>query len=192
MCFADFWAADLCSRNDSYFLLLWIRNHSHHISHYWQSLPSSKIGRPIRLIYVQMCALGSGVKKHRNRFCRARDLQNITADDNPFLWTIIFSYDYFSQHILRHNYTTCDLPFCHNEIPLQNFVVARGAVKGGSNNFRGSLLTIIGSRWRWGARIPWRRLISRTHHSLNLERIPNSRRTAQRQSGPLMLVSALV
>jgi hypothetical protein len=74
--------------------------------------------------------------------------QNITADDNPFLWTIIFSYDYFSQHILRHNYTICDLPFCHNEIPLQNFVVARGAVKGGSNNFRGSLLTIIGSRWR--------------------------------------------
>ena len=74
--------------------------------------------------------------------------QNITADDNPFLWTIIFSYDYFSQHILRHNYTIRDLPFCHNEIPLQNFVVARGAVKGGSNNFRGSLLTIIGSRWR--------------------------------------------
>ena len=77
--------------------------------------------------------------------------QNITADDNPFLSlddnlfpTIFLA----SIYTLRHNYTICDLPFCHNEIPLQNLVVARGAVKGGSNNFRGSLLTIIGSRWR--------------------------------------------
>jgi hypothetical protein len=67
--------------------------------------------------------------------------QNITADDNPFLcWAMIFSYDYFSQHILRHNHKICDLPFCHNEAPLQNLVVARGAFKGGSNNLRGSLL----------------------------------------------------